>query len=64
VKDGAVTVGAGDPPAAPDIGVTMTVDTWRKIRRRELNAQAGVMTGQIRIKGNLGLAIKLGPLFN
>ena len=64
VKDGAVGVDAGAAPSPTDLAVRMTVDTWRKLRRKELSGQVAFMTGQVKIQGNMGLAIKLGPLFN
>lgn len=62
IADGTVAVGDGEH-AEPDFTLNMAVDTWRKMRRGEIHAQAAFMSGQMKISGNMGLAMRLAPLF-
>ena len=62
VNEGQVGVQSGAHDT-PDFTVNMKVDTWRKMRRGEINPQAAFLSGQVKITGNMGLAMKLAPLF-
>ena len=61
VDDGKVTVteGAGDA----DTTLTASEETFQKIARGEQNATAAYMTGKLKIKGDMGAAMKLQKLF-
>lgn len=51
-----------DKPA--DTTVITTMDTLQKLRSGELNPMMATMTGKIKIKGDMGLALKLQSLLS
>jgi putative sterol carrier protein len=61
VDDGAVTVaeGAGDA----DVTISTSQETFEKIVAGELNPTSAYMTGKLKIKGDMGAAMKLQKLF-
>ena len=61
VADGAVTVdeGAGDADAT----ITTNGETFEKIVSGEQNPTTAYMTGKLKIKGDMGAAMKLQKLF-
>jgi len=61
VDDGAVTVseGAGDA----DVTIVASQETFEKIVAGEQNPTSAYMTGKLKIKGDMGAAMKLQKLF-
>ena len=61
VADGAITVteGAGDA----DCTFSASEETFEKITSGEQNATTAYMTGKLKIKGDMGAAMKLQKLF-
>ncbi len=62
--DGALTelaLGAGEPPEA-EFHITGTYDVFARISRAELGAQKALMTGQLKLKGNMIKALKLAAI--
>jgi putative sterol carrier protein len=61
VDDGKVTVteGGGDADAI----ISANEETFRKIAAGEQNATTAYMTGKLKIKGDMGAAMKLQKLF-
>jgi putative sterol carrier protein len=62
VDDGAVSVkegGGGDP----DVTITTSQETFEKIVAGEQNPTSAYMTGKLKIKGDMGAAMKLQKLF-
>jgi putative sterol carrier protein len=61
VQDGAlnVTEGAGDA----DVTISATEETFSRIAAGELNPTSAYMSGKIKIKGDMGAAMKLQKLF-
>jgi putative sterol carrier protein len=61
VQDGnvAVTEGAGDADAT----ISASEETFDQIASGDLNATTAYMTGKLKIKGDLGAAMKLQKLF-
>ena len=47
-----------------DCTVHISVDTLDKIRRGELNPMTALMTGKVKVKGDMGLALKLQSLLS
>lgn len=62
VADGAVTVTDGAEEAA-DCTFSATEETFEKIASGEQNATTAYMTGKLKIKGDMGAAMKLQKIF-
>lgn len=61
VADGAVTVSEGGDAA--DCTISSGEDDFMKIVRGEQNPTTAYMTGKLKIKGDMGAAMKLQKLF-
>jgi putative sterol carrier protein len=57
VNDGTVTVKEGEAEA--DVRIGMSEEVFQKLVAGEQNPMRAVMTGKIRVKGNMGAASKL-----
>jgi putative sterol carrier protein len=57
VKDGTVTVTKGEADA--DVRIGMSEEIFQKLVAGEQNPMRAVMTGKIKVKGNMGAASKL-----
>jgi len=62
VRDGKVTV-KQDGDAEPDTTISTSEDTFQKLVSGEQNATTAYMTGKVKIKGDMGAAMKLQKLF-
>jgi putative sterol carrier protein len=61
VDDGAVNVTQGTGDA--DVVITTTHEVFERILRREQNPTTAYMTGKLKVKGDIGAAMKLQKLF-
>jgi putative sterol carrier protein len=61
VTDGAVSVQEGEHPA--DCTLSASEETLIKIAKGEANPTTAYMTGKLKIKGDMGAALKLQKLF-
>jgi putative sterol carrier protein len=61
VADGTVTVAEGEHDA--DCTIVASEETLMKIAAGEANATTAYMTGKLKIKGDMGAALKLQKLF-
>ena len=61
VQDGSVKVTEGEQPA--DVTITTNEETFEKIVSGEQNATSAYMTGKLKVKGDMGAAMKLQKLF-
>jgi putative sterol carrier protein len=61
VDDGTVTVTEGGGDA--DVTISTTEETFQKIVAGEQNPTSAYMTGKLKIKGDMGAAMKLQKLF-
>jgi putative sterol carrier protein len=61
VEDGNVSVSEGGGEA--DATITASEETFNKIASGEMNATTAYMTGKLKIKGDMGAAMKLQKLF-
>ena len=62
VDDGKVNVSEGNAGSS-DVEITTSEDTFQKIASGEQNATSAYMTGKIKVKGDMGAAMKLQKLF-
>jgi putative sterol carrier protein len=61
VDDGKVNVSEGGDDA--DAVITTSEETFEKITSGEQNATSAYMTGKLKVKGDMGAAMKLQKLF-
>ena len=61
VQDGNVKVTENAEDA--DVTITTSEETFDKIVKREQNATSAYMTGKLKVKGDMGAAMKLQKLF-
>ncbi len=61
VSDGGVTVEDGD--TGGDCTIAASAETFEKVMKGEQNATAAYMSGKLKIKGDMGAAMKLQKLF-
>ncbi|HXY86348.1 MAG TPA: SCP2 sterol-binding domain-containing protein [Gaiellaceae bacterium] len=61
VNDGAVKVSEGGEEA--DAVITTTESTFEQIAKGEQNPTTAYMTGKLKVKGDMGAAMKLQKLF-
>jgi putative sterol carrier protein len=61
VRDGNLTVNEGGGTA--DVTISSSAETFEKIRAGEQNPTTAYMTGKLKIKGDMGAAMKLQKLF-
>jgi putative sterol carrier protein len=61
VQDGNVSVSEGDGEA--DATISASEETFDQIASGDLNATTAYMTGKLKIKGDMGAAMKLQKLF-
>ena len=62
IADGAITVGEGLTDDA-NITITVTATDWLDILSGKLDGQMAFMSGKLKIKGDMSLAMKLKTLF-
>jgi putative sterol carrier protein len=61
VHDGALNVSEG--PGDADVTISASEETFTRIATGELNPTSAYMSGKIKIKGDMGAAMKLQKLF-
>jgi putative sterol carrier protein len=61
VDDGAITVAPGGGDA--DVTISASEETFQKIVDGEQNPTSAYMTGKLKVKGDMGAAMKLQKLF-
>ena len=55
------TVSDGDGKAA-DCTISLSLETFEKMIKGELDGTSAFMQGKLRVAGDMGLAMKLGPI--
>jgi putative sterol carrier protein len=55
------TVADGDGKSA-DCTITVSLETFEKMVKGELDGTSAFMQGKLRVAGDMGLAMKLGPI--
>ena len=62
IADGAITVSEG-AHASPNITITVAAGDWLDILNGKLDGQMAFMSGKLKVKGDMSLAMKLKTLF-
>ncbi len=62
VKDGSCTVTPGSAPS-PTLTLTMAGQDWLDMLAGKLSGQMAFMSGKLKLKGDMGLAMKLPSIF-
>jgi putative sterol carrier protein len=62
VENGALTVAEGEH-AAPNITLTIAAQDYINMSTGKLNPQLAFMTGKIKLKGDMALAMKMAQIF-
>lgn len=62
INDGSVEVNEGETEN-PTITVVSTADDYLKMVNGEMAAMSAFMAGKVKVKGNMGLAMKLQSIF-
>ncbi|MDE2184322.1 MAG: SCP2 sterol-binding domain-containing protein [Alphaproteobacteria bacterium] len=55
-----VSDGAGKP--APQCTISVSLETFERMIKGELDGTSAFMQGKLRVAGDMGLAMKLGPI--
>ncbi len=63
IKDGTCVVNAG-PGTNPDLTLTMSGQDWLDMVGGKLSGQMAFMSGKLKLKGDMGLAMKIGSIFS
>ena len=63
IKDGACQVNSG-AAASPNLTITMSSQDWLDMTGGKLSGQMAFMSGKLKLKGDMGLAMKIGSIFS
>jgi len=63
IKDGACAVDQG-PATSPNLTLQMSAQDWLDMTAGKQSGQMLFMSGKLKLKGDMGLAMKLGSLFS
>jgi len=62
IADGKCSLAEG-PAASPNLTLTMAAPDWLDMVSGKLNGQMAFMSGKLKLKGDMGLAMKLAGMF-
>jgi putative sterol carrier protein len=63
IKDGTCTVKSG-PAESPNLTLQVGAQDWIDVSTGKQNPQMLFMSGKLKLKGDMGLAMKLGSMFS
>ena len=63
IKDGTCSVSTG-PAASPSLPLQVGAQDWIDMSTGKQNPQMLFMSGKLKLKGDMGLAMKLGSMFS
>jgi len=63
IHDGHAESGKGEPAETPKLTLLAGAEDWVKIMTGKMDATSAFMSGKLKIKGDMGLAIKMQSLF-
>lgn len=64
LKNGSGSVTRGEPSGRADLTVTVSDADFVALANKKLNPQQAFMRGKIKVKGNMGIAMKLGKVLD
>ena len=62
IKDGQCAVNGG-AASSPTLTLTMSAQDWLDMVGGKLSGQMAFMSGKLKLKGDMGLAMKIGSMF-
>ena len=62
VRDGKLTV-TRDPPGGADVEFATSAETFERLANRQQNPMMAYMTGKLKVKGDLDVALELQKIF-
>lgn len=62
IKDGTCSVSSGTA-ASPNLTLTMSGQDWLDMLAGKLSSQMAFMSGKLKLKGDMGLAMKIPTMF-
>lgn len=62
IKDGSCAVSPG-PGSNPQLTLSLSAQDWLDVVAKKQTAQMLFMSGKLKLKGDMGLAMKLGSMF-
>lgn len=63
IHDGAAESGKGEPGDPPNLTLLADANDWVRIMTGQQDATAAFMQGKLKIKGDMGLALKMQTMF-
>ena len=63
IKDGKCTVASGAAPS-PTLTLTISGQDWLDMLAGKVSGQMAFMSGKLKLKGDMGLAMKIGTMFS
>ncbi len=63
IKDGACTVNQG-PATSPNLTLSISAQDWTDMLSGKQSGQMLFMSGKLKVKGDMGLAMKLGSMLS
>jgi len=63
IKDGTCTVKTG-PATSPNLALQIAAQDWLDMLSGKQSGQMLFMSGKLKVKGDMGLAMKLGSMFS
>lgn len=63
IHEGKAESGKGEPPETPNVTLMADAGDWVKIMTGKMDPTTSFMQGKLKIKGDMGLAIKMQTLF-
>jgi putative sterol carrier protein len=63
IKDGKCTVNSGSAPS-PNLTLSISGQDWLDMLSGKQSGQMLFMSGKLKVKGDMGLAMKLGSMFS
>ena len=64
IKDGACTVTQGPAASGPNLTLSISAQDWVDMLSGKQSGQMLFMSGKLKVKGDMGLAMKLGSMFS